>query len=445
MQDPLLVASILWRRQRLRVHERWTRERVLKAQARALARCRQHAVVHSSFYRDLHRGFERAPLNELPVVTKQALMARFDAAVTDETLRLAELQRHLALRSEGTFQGRYWVASTSGSSGHKAVIPTGRSEWATVIASYARASDWSGGQVHPWTRTRMAVVSSTAAWHQSSQVARSVHTPFNNSVRYNADAPLAQLVDALNRQQPDILVGYSSALQMLAVEQLEGRLRIRPRSIDASSEVFGPEARKLVTRAFGVQPFEVYAATETGGIAAECARHGGLHLFEDLVILESVDDAYRPVPVGEPGARALVTVLHAKTLPLIRYELTDRVRLSSRTCSCGLPFALLESIEGRSDDVVRLPGTAGRSIQVPPVLFERVLEETGPVGWQVRVRDGSLEVRVVADAVPDRLVGALQHALEAVGVRADVGVRATAVSSIEPGAAGKRPRFVVQQ
>jgi phenylacetate-coenzyme A ligase PaaK-like adenylate-forming protein len=110
-----------------------------------------------------------------------------------------------------------------------------------------------------------------------------------------------------------------------------------------------------------------------------------------------------------------------------------------------LPFALIESIEGRSDDVVRLPGMATGSVSVPPVLFERVLEELAPAGWQVRVRDGSLEVRVVADAVPDQLVGALQHALEAVGVRADVGVRAIAVSSIEPGAAGKRPRFVVQQ
>lgn len=45
-----------------------------------------------------------------------------------------------------------------------------------------------------------------------------------------------------------------------------------------------PEARALVSSAWGRQPFEVYAATETGGIAAECDRHRGLHLFEDLII-----------------------------------------------------------------------------------------------------------------------------------------------------------------
>jgi SAM-dependent methyltransferase len=39
--------------------------------------------------------------------------------------------------------------------------------------------------------------------------------------------------------------------------------------------------------------------TETGGIAAECDRHLGLHLFEDLVIPEVVDDEGRPV---RPGA-----------------------------------------------------------------------------------------------------------------------------------------------
>jgi phenylacetate-coenzyme A ligase PaaK-like adenylate-forming protein len=254
--------------------------------------------------------------------------------------------------------------------------------------------------------------------------------------------PLAQLVSALNQQEPHVLIGYASALKMLALEQLEGRLRIHPRSIDASSEVLTTEARALVARAFGVKPFEVYAATETGGIAAECARHEGLHLFEDLLIVEPVDDAYRPVPIGEVAARTLVTVLHARTLPLIRYELTDRIRLTTRRCSCALPFALIESVEGRSDDVLSLPGADGSRVAVHPVLFERLLDDLAPAGWQVAADDGGLVVRLRVSRVPQQLSAQVREALLSTGVHPDTALRLEAVADIPAGAAGKRPRFV---
>ena len=62
-----------------------------------------------------------------------------------------------------------------------------------------------------------------------------------------------------------------------------------------------------------------------------------MHLFEDLVIPEVVDDLYRPVPPGQTGDRLLVTVLSSRTIPLIRYEITDRVRRSVGSASSGGP------------------------------------------------------------------------------------------------------------
>jgi phenylacetate-CoA ligase len=53
-------------------------------------------------------------------------------------------------------------------------------------------------------------------------------------------------------------------------------------------------------------------------------------------------------PAGRSGDRLLVTVLFSRTIPLIRYEMTDRVRLATGSHSCGLPFRLLRSIERRT-------------------------------------------------------------------------------------------------
>ena len=74
-----------------------------------------------------------------------------------------------------------------------------------------------------------------------------------------------------------MLVGYASMIRALADEQLAGRLHITPRAVNSSSEVLTGEARAMATRTWKIAPFNVYAATETGGIAAECAQHRGLH------------------------------------------------------------------------------------------------------------------------------------------------------------------------
>ena len=160
-----------------------------------------------------------------------------------------------------------------------------------------------------------------------------------------------------------------------------------------SSEVFTPTARRRVQEAFGKQPFEVYAATETAGIAAECEARGGLHLFEDLVVVEPVDDANRPVPPGELSAKILVTVLFSRTQPLIRYEMSDRVRISTEACPCGRPFQLVAEVGGRSEDVVVLPGRAG-PVSIHPVLFDSIMERLPVRAWQVVASANRVRVRV---------------------------------------------------
>ncbi|MFY9270172.1 MAG: hypothetical protein WAO55_10555 [Candidatus Manganitrophaceae bacterium] len=85
---------------------------------------------------------ERAPLADLPVMTKATMMTHFDEIVTDRSIRLGDLQQHLEEVPGGElFHGRYWVAATSGSSGMRSVVPSNAQEWATIVASYARANE----------------------------------------------------------------------------------------------------------------------------------------------------------------------------------------------------------------------------------------------------------------------------------------------------------------
>jgi phenylacetate-CoA ligase len=443
--DAAMIGRVLWLRRVLRRRERWSRAQVEDYQRRKLAALRSHAVLRSPFYQRFHQGLRDRSLAELPVLTKAMLLDHFDEITTDPTLRLDDLEAYLAgLVGDERFAGRYWVSSTSGSSGRKSIIPSDAEEWAMILASYARANQWAGinaGLLHP---VRMAVVSSTAPWHQSARVAATLRSPLVDSHRLDAAAPPAQIVARLNELQPQVLVAYASMVRMLAEEQLAGRLQIAPQAVNSASEPLTAEGRVLAQRAWQVPPFDVYAATETGGIAAECEQHTGMHLFEDLVLAEVVDADGRPVPSGMTGDRLLVTVLFSRTLPLIRYELTDRVRLATKACPCGRPFRLLAAVEGRTDDLLRLPGRDGTRRPVHPVVFHRALELVDAAGWQVRQDQDQLTV-LVASPGPTFDAPSVQQAVAA-GLEdaqvAPLAIRVVVVDAIPTGAAGKRPLIV---
>ena len=205
----------------------------------------------------------------------------------------------------------------------------------------------------------MAVVSATTAWHQSAQVGATVQSWWTPTLRVDATRPTEEIVAHLNAWHPETLVGYASTVALLAKEQLAGRLHIMPHAIFTASEVLSPLMRQRIVQAWGRQPLDVYGATESATIAAECDHHRGLHRFEDVVITEIVDAQYRPVPPGTPGHKVLITVLFSRTQPLIRYEMSDQVQLATSPCPCGRPYACLEMIQGRVEDVLHFPALHG--------------------------------------------------------------------------------------
>src|SRR5262249_46181067 len=165
-------------------------------------------------------------------------------------------------------------------------------------------------------------------------------------------APLAETVARLNDFRPEFVTGYASALEQLAREEAAGRLRLRAgglRGITSTSEPLPPAARERVESAFGVRVSDSYLLAECLALTS-CCRLGGTHVNADLAVLEVVDDAYRPVPPGEPGTRVLVTNLYNRVQPLIRYEVGDVVTLSPGPGPCGSPPPLVSAVGGRAPD-----------------------------------------------------------------------------------------------
>lgn len=435
-----LCLLFLWKRAQMRQHDSWTRDRLIDYQAQRLRKLRAYATAHSPFYRTFHKGLDDAPLSELPILTKAQLIENYDDIVTDRRLTRRALDDHLARRSPGTrFRHRYWLCATSGTSGRPAVIPFRFSEWAALLASYTRVNDWAG--VH-WTslrRLRIGVVGAPTRWHQSAAASHSLRSLFLSIKRMSPADPLQDIVHRLNAHAPDVLVSFAGMAPILADEAKAGRLRIAPQAMISGAEILTADVRGRIRQAWGIEPYDMYAATEAAGMAAECPEHNGLHFFEDLLIPEVVDEADRPVPPGTPGSALLVTVLSSRTVPLIRYRLDDAITLEAGPCPCGRPFTRIKRIEGRRADTLVFARRDGTKAVLHPVCFGAIFDTLDLRGWQVIKKPNCLAVRLVAP-VPEGVVHEIRRRIEQLLQELDVGgfvVRLEVVAEIPRHSSGK--------
>ncbi|MCA0453990.1 MAG: phenylacetate--CoA ligase family protein [Chloroflexi bacterium] len=436
------ILSVLPTLRQLRKQEHWTREQLEAHQAQTLNQLRAYVYQHSPFYQQFHHGLLDRSLSELPVLTKSMMMEHFDDLVTDRTIHLEDVRAHMNMpQTDQQYLDRYWVTATSGSSGHPGFFLFNRSEWAIVIGSFARGQEWGGLKVNLLRRRKMAVVASTTALHMSFRVGMTVQSPWMKTLRLAAAEPLPSIVEKLNDFQPDVLVAYASMARILAEEQHAGRLRIKPTVIFSSSEVLTDETRRRVEDAWGKILFNEYVATESGGLAAERSDHRGQYVFEDLVIFEIVDDQNRPVPPGVYGDKVLLTALFNRTQPLIRYELHDSIKLASEPYSTDFPFALIDGIQGRTEDTLYFPGAKGGEVAVHPNVFHPVMDTVPTNGWQINQDTNGLTLLLagVRGSYSDDLL--VQKVEQALGTQGIVIPHVTVqrVEAIPKGASGKAP------
>jgi phenylacetate-coenzyme A ligase PaaK-like adenylate-forming protein len=274
---------------------------------------------------------------------------------------------------------------------------------------------------------RIASIGGDSPLHATSRVAMSADVGLFRVLRLQATSPMRELVRVLNDFQPEVLQAYPSIAAALALEQLDGALSIAPRIVSTSSEVRTEAMTARIRSAWKIEPFNYYGMTEVMSFGCDCVQHRGLHPFEDLFILEVVDEHGRAVPPGKPGARILVTNLFNLTQPLIRYEVSDVITTSDDPCPCGRPFRLVTNIEGRSDDVLYFPSAAG-SVAVHPLHFWTAMAMFKEVSeYQVVQEADGVHVSVVLrpGAPPDtstRLGQAIRERLAGVGAETDVHV-----------------------
>ena len=270
-----------------------------------MARLRRFVAVHSPFYQRFHKGCEGRPLHDLPILTKKELMRSWDDIVTDRSLHLQDIQ-HFLERVQGleAYRNTHYAFATGGTTGVKGVTVYSKKEFLRWFAITSRTTGWTGMRFPLGERPRMSIVQSLQPWYVAGGTAF-IRLPLVKTLPLDTTEPLPQLVRKLNDFQPHVLGGFAGNIHLLAQEQIAGRLRIAPSTVSSTAETLKREARQDIDEAWRTKPFDVYGATETAQAGSECQEHRGLHISEDMVILEVVDEDNRPVPPGTFGKKVL--------------------------------------------------------------------------------------------------------------------------------------------
>ena len=379
------------------------------------------ARAGSPFYRRLYGGPPHATprLPDLPPVTKPELMADFDDWVTDRAVTLAGLEAFIADpdRIGVPYLGRYFVGTSSGTSGHRGVFVHDERAFAVYCSSMYRI-DRTWLSAREWLqlarrRGRWAAVVGAgghfagAGWMEH-QRHRSIWKRHHYRV-VPAQAPIGEIVRGLNAFDPAILTGYPSVLEILAAERLAGRLRIRPTIIELGGESVGDAGRARIVAGLGGALHDVYSASELMAMAFDCAA-GWLHVNSDWVVLEPVDKQYRPTPPGEPSYTVLLTNLANTVQPLIRYDLGDSVLAAPGPCQCGSPLPAIR-VQGRCDDVLRFPDAHGQEVALAPLAIGSVTDDVPGLLRSQLVQTSPRTLRVRLEATPGTDVETVWHAV----------------------------------
>jgi len=194
--------------------------------------------------------------------------------------------------------------------------------------------------------------------------------------------------------RPKLLVGYPSILQEFAAFCVGNKIYFPSiRAIVCSAETLYAHQREAIESAYSVPVFNRYGCREVGDIAHEVPGVTGLVVNSDRIHLEVLNDDGRPCKPGEIG-EIVVTDLDNFGMPLIRYRVGDRGAWSQQELRTEeRPYPVLESVDGRTLDVVVTPDGNHIGGTYWTILLR---QRPGIDMFQVLQRDpGGIEVRFV--------------------------------------------------
>ncbi len=440
---PEQVQALHWTKEKLQAM-RQTRLRQLLAYAKDNSRWYRHSLDKIDI-----ENFTEERLTELPVLTKSLLMENWDDIVTRPELSLAKVEKHIEQMQDDPellyFLEHYHIIATGGSSGKRGVFIYDWNEWNVYYAMFRRFRLYNPQQrpigLDPTKKINIALVAASGPIHGTYALAKTFKIRNSETFHFHMTLPVSEIVAGLNRVQPDVIQSIPSTLYILCQEVAQGRLQFQPKIISSFGEAFYPEVREVIEKTWpNAAIFNNYGTSEgLAGIMCTAGRKE-MHLNDDLCIVEPVDAQGRRVPRGTLSEKFYLTNLFHYTVPLIRYEMTDRLTFLDKDCDCGIHYQLIAEPQSRFEFDFMYEGDilVHHVIFLAPLLQDKNIQEYQVIQTPQGV---DIKIRTTGRAHIEKLTAMFCERLKNLGLKSPV-VNFIEVDAFEYPISGKLKRFV---
>ncbi len=246
-------------------------------------------------------------------------------------------------KNKKTFKNKYHIVHSSGSTGKPAYFVYDNKAWESMLIGVIRAALWdmSMPQIlkYLFKKPRILYIAATDGRYGGAMaVGDGIEGVKGSQLFIDINMPLKEWIKKINAFQPNMIVGYPSAIKILG-ELIEKRaLNVNVFRVISCGEPLSDNLRQYFKKVFHSDVINFYGASESLVLGVEADFQEGMYLFDDMNYIEV------------ENGNMYITSLYNYVQPLIRYQITDRLKMKKEKGK--YPFTIAENIVGREEDIL---------------------------------------------------------------------------------------------
>lgn len=339
-------------REKLNRSQHYSESNIQSLQQYSLSGLLKHSYKYVPYYRAAFKniGVNLADmnsyniLNSLPITTKNHIKDR-PAMFLSSFYRKKQL---INIQTSGTTGTPLNIFSTKEAIQRNYAFFSRSLNWAGVTDDQPSAT-FAGRTIIP------SNLNSPPFWRRNITMNSTLYSSYHLS-----ESNIPAYIHELDRTKVAFIDSYPSSIYSIAqyINKYSIDHNIRPKAIITSSETLHQHQRQVIETAFECKIYDQYGSAEMAAFICQC-KEGSYHINPEYGIIEVLDKNNKHTDFGVPG-RLVCTGFLNYGMPLVRYDTGDTVVLSDHKCDCGKCFPVIESILGRTDDLIVTP--SGRTI-----------------------------------------------------------------------------------
>ena len=363
--------NLLYKLYQYKKNTKRSREDILKRQSEKLRDILEYSYHHSTYYQRVFEtvgitkeNIRQIPISSFPSLDKATFVQYFDEIVTDVVLHQNDLQvfdEDIAL-TQMTYKGKYHVVHSSGSTGKPTYYVYDEHAWNEMLIGILRAALWDMSMPEILklllSGPRIVYIAATDGRYGGAMaVGAGIEGIHAKQLFLDINLPVKQWMKEVEEFQPNIIIGYPSAIKILAELIEKKEIQIRVKRVISCGEPLNSSLRDYLEKVFNAPLMNIYGASESLAIGVEASSKEGMYLFDDMNYVEI------------ENGNMYLTSLYNFAQPLIRYKISDRLMIKE-TNENRYPLTLIENILGRNEDMMWFEDENGEKDFLHPLAIE---------------------------------------------------------------------------